>query len=88
LDAFSRGKLRVMILASGDLWAGAEAVVYELCSGLKDHALVEVTAAFLNEGVLAGQTHGGQASSQVDGDAGLAEDRTGIFITKNGAGLL
>jgi L-malate glycosyltransferase len=45
--------LRVMILASGDLWAGAEAVVYELCSGLKYFTTAEVTAVFLNEGSLA-----------------------------------
>ncbi len=45
--------LRVMILASGDLWAGAEAVVYTLCSGLVKHTRTEVTAVFLNEGALA-----------------------------------
>jgi glycosyltransferase involved in cell wall biosynthesis len=41
-----------MILASGDLWAGAEAVVYELCTGLKEYTPADVTAVFLNEGVL------------------------------------
>ncbi len=42
-----------MIIASGDLWAGAEAVVYELCAGLKEHTPSDITAVFLNEGVLA-----------------------------------
>lgn len=44
---------RVMILASGDLWAGAEAVICELCTGLKQYTSVDVTAVLLNEGVLA-----------------------------------
>ena len=47
-----RDNLRVMILASGDLWAGAEAVVYELCRGLVHDTPAEVTAVFLNEGEL------------------------------------
>jgi glycosyltransferase involved in cell wall biosynthesis len=51
--AIQTDKPRVMILASGDLWAGAEVVVYELCKGLKEHTPVDVTAVFLNEGVLA-----------------------------------
>jgi len=42
-----------MVLASSDLWAVAEAVIYELCSGLDKHTHIEVTAVFLNEGVLA-----------------------------------
>lgn len=41
-----------MILASGDLWAGAEAVVYEICAGLKEHTPADITAVFLNEGIL------------------------------------
>jgi hypothetical protein len=34
MDAFIGENLRVMIIAFGDLWAGAVAVVYELCTGL------------------------------------------------------
>jgi len=45
--------MHVMVLASGDLWAGAEAVVYELVRGLHAFTGTRVTAVYLNEGRLA-----------------------------------
>lgn len=39
-------------MASGDLWAGAEAAVYELCRGLRE-ADLEVAAVIMNSGELA-----------------------------------
>lgn len=45
--------LRVLIMASGDLWAGAEAVVYQLVTGLHLAAGIQVSAVYLNEGRLA-----------------------------------
>jgi glycosyltransferase involved in cell wall biosynthesis len=44
--------LRVLHVASGDLWGGAEAAVYELCRGLHQRG-VEVQAVILNPGELA-----------------------------------
>jgi hypothetical protein len=40
--------LKILQLASGDLWAGAEAVVYELACGLKKQPEPELTTVFLN----------------------------------------
>ena len=45
--------LRILILASGDLWAGAEAVVYQLARGLQEYTPTQVSAVYLNEGRLA-----------------------------------
>jgi L-malate glycosyltransferase len=48
---------KVLHVASGDLWGGAEAAVYELCNGL--HASdVEVRALILNPGELATRLSG------------------------------
>jgi L-malate glycosyltransferase len=44
--------IRIMVIASGDLWAGAEAIIYELCNGLNSIESVEVKAIFLNENVV------------------------------------
>lgn len=43
---------RILQLASGDLWGGAEAAVYELCRGLSDRGMA-VRAVVLNPGELA-----------------------------------
>lgn len=43
---------KILQLASGDLWGGAEAAVYELCRGLSDRG-VAVSAVVLNPGELA-----------------------------------
>jgi glycosyltransferase involved in cell wall biosynthesis len=45
--------IRVLHIASGDLWAGAEAQVLTLLSALNERADVEVAAAILNPGELA-----------------------------------
>jgi glycosyltransferase involved in cell wall biosynthesis len=45
-------KIRIMQLASGDLWAGAEAVVFELCKGLSSIEDIELCAVILNNGRL------------------------------------
>ena len=51
-EAKSR-KIRVCHLASGDLWAGAEVQVANVCRGLIDTGMVEVSAVVLNNGRLA-----------------------------------
>jgi glycosyltransferase involved in cell wall biosynthesis len=43
---------KILHVASGDLWGGAEAAVYELCTGLRERA-VDVQAVILNPGELA-----------------------------------
>lgn len=48
-------KMRVMIIASGDLWAGAEVMVFQLVSGLKEYAAVELCVVLLNRARLAGE---------------------------------
>lgn len=45
--------LRVLHIASGDLWAGAEAQAFTLMSHLKHMAETEVAAVLMNEGTLA-----------------------------------
>jgi len=45
--------MRVMILASGDLWAGAEVMVYQLACGLAAIAEVELCAVIFNNEKLA-----------------------------------
>ena len=44
--------MRILILVSGDLWAGAEAVVFHLSKGLKEQGEVEIMVACLNHGRL------------------------------------
>jgi glycosyltransferase involved in cell wall biosynthesis len=44
---------RLMIMASGDLWAGAEAMVYQLCRGLREIGEIDILVVLLNEGKLA-----------------------------------
>ncbi len=45
--------MRVILLASGDLWAGAEVMVYQLACGLKELNNVEILVVLLNNGRLA-----------------------------------
>ena len=45
--------MRVIILASGDLWAGAEMMVYQLISGLVETGRVKLCIALLNQERLA-----------------------------------
>jgi L-malate glycosyltransferase len=45
--------IRVMLLASGDLWAGAEAVVYNLAQSLHEKKPVKVCVVLFNQGRLA-----------------------------------
>lgn len=45
--------LKVLHLASGDLWAGAEAQTFNMIRGLLNEPRVEVRVVLLNEGILA-----------------------------------
>lgn len=45
--------LRVTQLASGDLWAGAEAQLFALATALRDGGAADVDVVLLNEGILA-----------------------------------
>jgi glycosyltransferase involved in cell wall biosynthesis len=45
--------VNVLQIASGDLWAGAEAVIYQLIKGLRRMDNCAITAVFLNNGKLA-----------------------------------
>ena len=45
--------MRVMVLASGDLWAGAEVMVYQLACGLAGIAEVDLCVVLLNQARLA-----------------------------------
>jgi glycosyltransferase involved in cell wall biosynthesis len=45
--------LKILHIASGDLWAGAEVQAYTLLSTLQQNAAVSVAAALLNDGELA-----------------------------------
>lgn len=45
--------IKVLIIASGDLWAGAEAVVYNLAKSLKIQTSVSLMVVLLNNGRLA-----------------------------------
>lgn len=47
------GNLRVFLLASGDLWAGAEVVIYQLASGLIETEGVDLRVILMNRGRLA-----------------------------------
>lgn len=44
--------MRVMVLASGDLWAGAEVLVYQLACGLVEIEKIEFCVVLLNQGRL------------------------------------
>ena len=46
-------RVKICLIASGDLWAGAEAVVYQLLKGLHLFKDLDITAVFLNQGRLA-----------------------------------
>ncbi len=45
-------QISVLTIASGDLWAGAEAVVHQLASGLKARPFIRHTVVLLNHGRL------------------------------------
>ncbi len=47
--------LSVLYLFSGDLWAGAEVMLFNLLSSLKEEDSLRIIALSLNEGVLAGR---------------------------------
>lgn len=49
--------VRIILLASGDLWAGAEAVVYNLAKGLHANHTVNLLVILLNNGKLARLCH-------------------------------
>ncbi len=44
--------IRIMHIASGDLWAGAENVIYQLVSGLIGHSFIDTMVVLLNHGRL------------------------------------
>ncbi len=48
-------QLTILHLFSGDLWAGAEVMVYNLLSKLKEEPSLKIIALSLNEGILAGK---------------------------------
>lgn len=45
--------MKLLVLASGDLWAGAEVMIYQLVLGLKEFENVEILVVLLNHGRLA-----------------------------------
>ncbi len=45
--------MRVILLASGDLWAGAEVMVHQLACGLKEFDNIQILVVLLNNGRLA-----------------------------------
>ncbi len=48
-------KKTVLHIFSGDLWAGAEVMVFNLLNTLKDDPELRIIALSLNEGVLTGK---------------------------------
>ncbi len=52
-DKNDSDEMRVILLASGDLWAGAEVMVYQLACGLKKFENVQILVVLLNNGRLA-----------------------------------
>ncbi len=44
--------MRLLILASGDLWAGAEVMIHQLCRGLGERQELETLVVLLNHGRL------------------------------------
>ena len=47
--------MKVCHIASGDLWAGAEVMVYQLLNGLRRCTEIDLCAVILNEGKLASE---------------------------------
>jgi len=47
--------ITVLHIFSGDLWAGAEVMIYNLLSKLKEESNLKIIALSLNEGILAGK---------------------------------
>ena len=45
-------QIKLLTLASGDLWAGAEAVVHQIAAGLLGNPSIRHTVALLNHGRL------------------------------------
>ena len=52
MSAGTNGPLTVLHVFSGDLWAGAEVVIFHLLNSLKDDAHINILALSLNEGIL------------------------------------
>lgn len=52
MEQIKNKSIRVIMLASGDLWAGAEAVVYQLARGLNTYTQIDVSVVLLNSGYL------------------------------------
>jgi len=50
--------LRICHIISGDLWAGAEVMVFHLLKGLKKYSNLKLSAILLNEGILAEKLRG------------------------------
>lgn len=65
---------RVLQIASGDLWGGAEACVLELCSGLRD-AGIETSAVLMNPGVLASRLEQAAIPVQIINEADTSSPR-------------
>ncbi|MBI5588803.1 MAG: glycosyltransferase [Deltaproteobacteria bacterium] len=55
MDAIPKDRLTVLHIFSGDLWAGAEVMVYNLCGRLKEAPGLDIMALSMNEGVLTGK---------------------------------
>ncbi len=66
--------LRILHIASGDLWAGAEVAVFHLASGLSANSDVKIEIALLNEGELAARLRSANIPVHV-----FNEQRHGIF---------
>jgi len=67
--------MRITILASGDLWAGAEVVVYHLVRGLLDLPEVQLSAVFLNRGRLADEV------ADLGGDVHILDEAEHSFFS-------
>jgi hypothetical protein len=48
----TKDRLTVLHIFSGDLWAGAEAMIFNLLNALKDEPDLNLIALSLNEGIL------------------------------------
>lgn len=66
--------LRILHIASGDLWAGAEVAIFHLACGLSAIPDVKIEIALLNEGELAARLRSANISVHV-----FNEQRHGIF---------
>jgi L-malate glycosyltransferase len=58
-------RLKILHLISGDLWAGAETMAYNLLNRLKDYDDLDITVILFNEGRLADQLRAGGLIVQV-----------------------